>query len=203
MFLLTIPALLLIGCSNDGKGLNGIIECYSIKATNNTEMYPVSWNYHCDYSHVYEFKDSKGNCLYADSSASYGVYNTSTKEYEYKYSTLRVFFNKYSFKYTEYYYSRFVGYLTVENNCYLNLETRTVDYETKWSEYLYDENPGGLIGANKEAYEKAKNGYYHIYVGSGTEFYNLYLNGIESKLDRHEYTIIGNDWNIQYTEKWF
>jgi len=190
----------LCSCSNNGSSSSsntkGVIDCYSIKVTEGGSTV-FSQNYSASWARVYEYKDSKGSSIYT---------STRTQTYDSSYqmidTPIRVYPDRYTSDFTEYTYDKFVGYLTVENNYYLNLDNNTIDSETKYSEYLYSANPSGetLTADNKKAFECAKTNYYII-----TSNYNnvIRIDMEEKGLERHTYTKLGNDSIITYKAKWF
>ena len=196
-------AVLLCSCSNSKEIDNnkGTIDCYSIKITNGGKT-TSSWEYHINYSYVYEYKDTSGKSIYTNSHIM--GYDLNYNQVEY---SIRLFDNRYNSDYTEYTYVGFVGYLTVEYNYYLDLDNMIVDSETKWLEYLYSNDPTSQAGDNKKAYECVKNNYYQISGGvypTGTEVYYSIRNDMEQTgLERHEYTKLGTDEEVSYVVKWF
>ena len=189
ILVLFIATVGLVGCSNsDHSGGKGVIDCYSIRVTNGGSTV-FTGNYYAGYATVYEFKSADGKTIYTGQGVSD--------------SSINVYADRYTNTYVTYTFSRFVGYLTVENNYYLNLDSRTIDSEVKWSEYKYESNPSTAYpdANNKEAYSCAKKGYYeNIGYGSGS---NLRLDLTESSLERHTYTKLGDDSIITYVTKWF
>ena len=196
--------LLLSSCSN-GKEIDnnkGTIDCYSIKITNGGKT-TSSWEYHINYSYVYEYKDISGKAIYTNSHMM--GYDSNYNQVEY---SIRLFDNRYNSDYIEYTYAGFVGYLTVEYNYYLDLENMVVDSDTKWLEYLYSTDPTTQSGDNKKAYECAQKNYYQIsgsaYPSATGELYFTIRNDMaQTGLERHEYTKLGNDEEISYVVKWF
>ena len=190
---LPLLAICLVGCSNnDHSGGKGVIDCYSIRVTNGGSTV-FSETYYAGYATVYEYKSAEGKTIYT------GLGNADTSVYVYadRYTNTAVTYN----------YSRFVGYLTVENNYYLNLDSRTIDEEIKWSEYKYESNPttnypDGTTPNNKEAYSCAKKGYYNA-AGGLYSTTNIRLDMNESSLERHTYIKLGDDSIITYVAKWF
>ncbi|MCI5746088.1 MAG: hypothetical protein MR270_07415, partial [Erysipelotrichaceae bacterium] len=156
----------LCGCSNSGTTAQkkGTVDCYSIFVRNGGSSV-FSGTYSTYYSQVHEYKDSNGNSIYANCNICHQVYNEITDTYD-TVESIFVYSDRYTVDYTEYSYVGFIGWLTVENNYYLDLDKRIIDSETKWSEYLYDKSPSGYesLGTpnNKEAFKKAKNNYYQI-----------------------------------------
>lgn len=206
VFVILAATIGLLGCSTDSSGTGGVkgkVDCYTIKAVEGGNTV-FNATYSNEYSYVYEYKDSGGNKLYLSSRIQYQKYEESG--YIYADSIIRAYPNRYSNDYVEYTFSRFVGFLTMEKNYYLDLGARTIDYELKWSEYKYENDPislpEGMTSNNREAYSCAKTCYYSI-INYPTEYFTLRLDLTESSLERHTYTILGEDSVITYTAKWF
>lgn len=191
LLVLLIATISLVGCSkNDHSGGKGVIDCYSIRVTNGGNTV-FQQSYSVSYSAVYEYKTVEGKTVY-----------TGLGEADFIY----VYANRYTNTSVVYSYSRFVGYLTVENNYYLNLDSRTIDSEIKWSEYKYESNPStdypdGNTPNNKEAFSCAKKGYYQNKGYYSNDPIRLDLD--QSSLERHTYTKLGDDSIITYVAKWF
>lgn len=185
-------AILLILCSCSTNKTNGVIDCYSIKVTSGGKS--INQTYNASTARVYEYKSANGDSIYT--SAELYSYDYQSDSTTYK---LKVYADRYTSDYIEYTYSKFIGWLTVENNYYLDLDNRTIDSEVKYSEYLYAKNPDNSAADNKKAYECAKNNYYII---SGST-YVLRLDLEEKGLERHTYTKLGDDAIIEYRAKWF
>lgn len=194
--LLILPALMLASCggnSIDKNATKGVIDCYQVRVTNGGSTV-FSGDYYISSTEVYEYKNASGKCLYT--SNRYRTYN-----YDYTElldGSVKVYPSRYKSDFEEYQFSKFVGYLTYETNYLLDLDARIIDTETKYSEYLYSTNPNeGNEANNKEAYEKAKKGYYTI--NSGT----IRLDMAEKEMERHTYTKLGEDCVITYKAKWY
>ena len=190
----------LTGCSvkSGVGGTSGKVDCYSIKVIEGGTTI-VNSTYSATYSSVYEYKTATGNKIYT---------NYRIRAYDSTDCKIRAYSNRYKNDYVDYSYSRFVGFLTKENNYYLDLGARTIDSETKWSEYKYENDPtdppAGAKSNNKEAYSCAKSNYYQVdSYSSGNDYYILRLDLTESNLQRHVYTMLGEDSVITYTAKWF
>ena len=204
-FLLIIPMVCLIGCSskNGAGGTKGRIDCYSIEVKNGGN-YAFQREYTISSSIVYEYKDSKGNTIYTDTQLSWSGTDYITGQLRTE-AIVRAYPNRYLNDYVDYTFSRMIGRLTVEYNYYYDLESRTIDFEIKWSEYKRNSESDSVSGIdNKEAYKCAKKNYYLMteYVDS-FGFYVLRLDSTESTLERHTYTQVGNDSVVTYKEKWF
>lgn len=200
---LLIATLGLVGCSNNSAagGTSGKVDCYSIRVTEGGSTV-YSGNYSAGYSQVYEYKSQSGAVIYTSARYVYYDYNTSQQID----GVVRAYPDRYTSEYTDYSFSRFVGFLTRENNYYLDLGARTIDAETKWSEYKYATNPtqlpDGTTANNKDAFNCAKKNYYQD-LSSGGQYVTLRLDLTESALERHTYTMLGQDSVITYTAKWF
>ena len=110
---------------------------------------------------------------------------------------------RYATQYVSYTYSSFVGWLLFENNYYLDLSSKTIDSEEKYSEYLYGKNPTNETADNKAAIAAAKTGYYVLSSGYASEHVELYLDVFETGLERHAYIQLGSDTIVTYKEKFF
>ena len=187
----------LTACNSTKDATKGVVDCYQISVANGGSTL-FTKTYQATYSKVYEYKDENGKSIYT--SARYISYNSSHTDLP-----IRVYPDRYTNDYTEYTFSKFVGYLTVEYNYYLDLDNRMIRSETKWSEYKYESNPIDSSNEgtpdNKEAYNAVQNGYYQAV--SGYDSATLKLDLTESGLIRNTYTKLGEDSIITYTAKWF
>ena len=178
---------------------NRIIDCYTIEVKDGTTIIDKKY-YKSYYSKVYEYRKYKGDCIYANEHYMSNGEDVVILAYD----------NKYKSDYTEYLYVGFVGWLTIENNYYLDLDNNIIDSERKWSEYLYDKNPSDEEANNKKAYECARKNYYYDCFNYNDTIkiddkycYNLQTDMIENSLERHQYIRIGDNYTIEYKEKWF
>ena len=206
--LLPLAIVCLAGCSSNGVnngaagGTSGKIDCYNISVTEGGRTV-FSETYSVGYSMVYEYVSADGAKLYTSFCYTY-LSDTETK-----YSAIRAYPDKYTSDYKEYTYSKLIGFLKKENNYYLDLGARTIDAKTNWSEYKYTTNPTqvpeGTVVNNKDAISCAKKGYYqdNSFGYAGYEYATLRLDLTESSLERHIYTMLGEDSIITYTAKWF
>ena len=203
VLVLLIATLGLVGCSKNSAagGTSGKVDCYSIRVTEGGSTV-FNETYYAGYSVVYEYKSADGKKIYTSNHFQYTDYN----DYTAKESVIRAYPDKYTNDFTEYSYSRFVGFLTRENNYYLDLGARTIDSEIKWSEYKYASDPTTVpegTSNNKEAFSCAKTNYYQEVSSSGSQYVTLRLDLTESSLERHTYTMLGQDSIITYRAKWF
>ncbi len=194
----------LASCDSKTKNASkGTIDCYSVQVySGGNSIY--SGLYSNSTSKVYEYKDANNNYIYLNTNFSY--YSTDS-------IVLKVYNNRYSADYIEYEYVGFVGWLTYEQNYYLDLDNRVIDYETKWSKYLYELNPDNSntsegTANNERAYSCAMKGYYsitnmHPESKNGKYYVTLKTDMLESGLERHQYTMLGDDDMITYKSKWF
>jgi hypothetical protein len=204
LFVLMIAAMALAGCSGDSAagGTTGIVDCYEVRVTNGGSNV-FSGTYQESFSRVYEYKNDKGNAVYSDT--KFTAYDSASGRYVD--GTVVVYPERYSHESIVYKFTRFVGFLTFERNYLLNLGSRTIDSEIKWSEYKYKNDPEelaeGVTSDNKEAYNCAKKGYYPAsgFAASGSMPIYTYID--DSRLVRHSYTRFGDDSVITYTAKWF
>ena len=189
----------LIGCSKNSAagGTSGKVDCYTIKVTQGASTI-FNGKYSWGYSKVFEFRSGDNNKIYVSSDCKYEGKNLPIRVYKDKYAYVN--------DYIQYSYERFVGYLKTESNYYLNLSDKIIDSEVKWSEVSDDVNPENLEGCdNKEAYKCAKTNYYTS-VDSGyayNEYCFIYLDSSETSIERHVYTMLGEDSVITYQAKWF
>ena len=206
-FLLGLASILclfiLCGCELS-KNISGVIDCYSIEVKYHTDSSSYSstnnYNYDVSYSSVYEYEDCDGHLLYSNRKYSDGV---------------KVFNSKYNNESTIYSFTKFIGYLTVEKNYFLNLDNMTIDKEILYSKYKYDTNPSNTTDIeinpdNNKAYECAKKGYFtnfsteELYENNRYYYiYTLVLDMAESSLSRHSYIKLSADATVTYTPKWF
>lgn len=200
---LSMTGLLLALCSCTNSNVDeikkkNIIDCYSIEVKDgNGKVF--NYTYYFYNTKVFEYKNEKGESIYTNVKIGH-----FTESQEYVDSSIYLYPDRYSSDYTEYKFEGFIGYLTYENNYYLDLDDRIIDFETKYSEYLYDTNPTEEPADNKKAYECAKKNYYIL---SDTSvylpYYTLKADMVETGLERHTYTKVGEDLIITFKEKWF
>lgn len=198
-YLLLLTSIALVSCGNSisKKDTRGIIDCYSISVKNGG-LTVFSENYSISYVSVFEYKDDSGKCIYVSSRVGQAYYDYQTGKETFTDLPIEVYKNRYEDKHVSYNFSRFVGYLSCENNYLLDLDARIIDSEIKFSQYLKSDNPNNQdVINNKEAYEKAKKGFY-------TGYYNeIHTDMIESGMERHSYTKLGDDCVISYKAKWY
>ena len=183
-----LPFLMLASCAgNQGAATgNGRIDCYYVRVTPSGSALGTGtlYAYQTGYTLVKEFQNEDGKIIYSDFPDSQILLK---KTY-------------YSSETIPYKATRSIGYLTVEQNYYLDLGSRTLDMETRLIENKTDENRYQIENMdNKLAYEKAKEGFYW-YSGSanfGSE------DRVDKSLERHIYLSIGQDATIEYRAKWF
>ena len=194
---LLVVSLILCACSGHNMGqTKGVIDCYSI-SVNNGGSTVFSATYSTGYTEVHEYKNDNGDSIYTDGRIV-DYYNNASV-------TICVYKDRYTDKFSEYYYSGFIGWLTVEYNYYLDLDNKLIESEIKWSKYLYSSNPTDDEADNKKAYNCARKNFYLVPAG-GYYIYNNYelrLDMDESSLERHSYIKIGEDCIISYNAKWF
>lgn len=191
-----IAATGLVGCTPGGK-----IDCATIVVMGSSGEI-LEEESETSHSYVYEYVSDDGMKIYT--SNRYITWDGSDSEgFDF---SLRTYRNRYSNDFTEYTYSRFVGFLTQEYNFYLDLNKRMIDIEIKWTEYKELTNPVEDLGNpanNKEAYQCAKKSYYQddsIEFG-GSSYKAIYLDSADSSLERHAYASVGQEFAIVYTVK--
>ena len=200
---LSIP-LFLSSCTSSVKAKSrGIIDCSFIYVEGSKSSFNKS--YSTTYAPVFSYKSADSKIIYCNKGTIPSKENnqSDTKLY------IRFYKDRYTKDYVDYFQDGFIGWLSLESNYYLDLDTRTIDCETKYSEYLYSENPENDIDAdNKEAYKCAKKGYYqyrdYIYYSEdedGNYYYILKADSETSALVSHKYIYLGSDDRITYTEK--
>ncbi len=208
LFILTS---LLSGCgkTNLKSLVTGKIDCFSISVTNGgTKIF--SEEYSSSYNGVYEYRDNEGKSIFL----SHHLIGTSSNYGTSEEAEIHVFESRYKEQYSIYTFYSFIGWLTVENNYYYDLDENIIDCETKWSQYLYEKDPGEEKGDNEKAYQCAKNCYFQINTigypfllpkdsSSGNFYYTLKKDREESSLERHSYIHLGKDDMVSYKEKWF
>ena len=203
IFLLSILTISLASCSN-----SGIIDCYSISVNGFfTKTYKEST------SSVYQYSSMNGEKIYTNEHFLTSEYDPDTGLTVEKDLTLRVFETRFSDYFTEYTYSRKVGELVVVENYYFNTNSRIIDQETRWIENKYPQNYDASSEDeveyydNEMAFECAQEGYFQDFGNgfddTGTEYAALYLDIVDSSLERHTYTQLGEDSVVTYVEKWF
>lgn len=196
-----LVSLLLCGCSSNQEKTapaKGKIDCSYISVENSGHNVFYG-SYGSDHSPVYAYKSADSEMIYANQG-----FSTSGEE---KF-VLSVYKDKYSKEHKEFVFDGFVGWLTLESNYYLDLDTRTIDCETKYSEYLYDENPDGekAEADNKKAFACAKKGYYQTLINfyrdeNGNFYGELRTYSSPSALVSHKYISVGSDSVITYKVK--
>ena len=196
--LLIMFMMCLCSCStNNQKNTSGKIDCYSIKVTDGGST-AFNRTYSASTSKVYEYKSESGDSIYINT-RMYGTdYQGNTLDYK-----IFVYSDRYTSDYVEYSYYGFIGWLTVEQNYYLDLDNRTIDSETKYREYLYSTNPETAEADNKKAYNCAKNNYYVLTTSYYPQNLMLRLDLEEKGLERHSYTKLGDGSIVDYRVKWF
>ena len=205
---LTCIAAALLALTSCSNGNAGRIDCYSIRVTSSSGT-SFTKTYHSQFTCVYEYKSKDGGYLYAGAlhDGADGIWPITVVE------------DRYSGNYVLYTYVRFVGVITLENNYYFEPATRTIDMETKWSERKDNENPQNQEKIdNKEAFEKAKTGYYYVdqtdartYTPESSQTggyaaskpcYVISLDTADNRIEKHTYLQVGDDYNVEYTPKW-
>ena len=204
IFLLSLLTISLASCSN-----SGIIDCYSISVDGFfTKTYKEST------SNVYQYSSMNGEKIYTNEHFLTSEYDPDTGLSVEKDLTLRVYQTRFSDYFIEYTYSRKVGELGVEENYYFNTNSRIIDQETRWIENKYPQNYNASSEDeveyydNEMAFEYAQEGYFQDFqkeYDDETETYymTLYLDMVDSSLERHTYIQLGEDSVVTYVEKWF
>ena len=204
IFLLSLLTISLASCSN-----SGVIDCYSISVDGK-----LIGSYIESTSEVFEYSSGNGENIYTNRHFLNSEYDPDTGLTVEKDLTLRVFQTRFSDYFTEYTYSRKVGELVVEENYYFNTNSRIIDQETRWIENKYPQNYDASSEDeveyydNEMAFECAQEGYFQDFqqgYDDETETYymTLYLDIVDSSLERHTYTQLGEDSAVTYVEKWF
>ena len=202
IFLLSLLTISLASCSN-----SGVIDCYSISVDGK-----LIGSYIESTSEVFEYSSGNGENIYTNRHFLNSEYDPDTGLTVENDLTLRVFETRFSDYFTEYTYSRKVGELVVENNYYFNTNSRIIDQEIRWIENEYPQNYDASEEVeyydNRLAFEYAQEGYFQDFkqgYDDETETYymTLYLDRVDSSLERHTYTQLGEDSAVTYVEKWF
>ena len=205
IFLVTLT-IVLCSCSNkkEIEVADGFIECYSIKVTFNYDSYDktiFNEKYTRTAAMVYEFKSDDGDSIYTDRKLEY--YDSDGLRLN---RTIHLYKDRYASDFIEYKYAGFVGWLTVENLYFLDVNNKIVDSLVKYSEYLYSTKPSSSEegGDNKKAYKCAKKGYYILsgYMYENSAF-SLSSDLEEKGLERHTYTKFSDDCIITFRKMWF
>ncbi len=213
--LAVLSGCLLCGCSDLSKNTSGIVDYYSIDVSDLSSS-SYSMKYAVTYSKVYRYKNfSTGECVYTDERSSLApdyYHYDSGKECNFK---IWVYEDKYSDQYSEYTYDGFIGYLTKENNYYLDLDNNIIITEVKWSEYKQEHNPADYTEAqssadNSAAYKCASLNYYPTssltvssIQGKYVYAYSFIREINEKSLERRSYLKFNDNFVIAYQAKWF
>ena len=202
IFLLSLLTISLASCSN-----SGVIDCYYISVDGK-----LIGSYIESTSEVFEYSSGNGENIYTNRHFLNSEYDPDTGLTVENDLTLRVFETRFSDYFTEYTYSRKVGELVVENNFYFNTNSRIIDQEIRWIENEYPQNYDASEEVeyydNTLAFEYVQEGYFQDFkqgYDEETETYykTLYLDMVDSSLERHTYTQLGEDSVVTYVEKWF
>lgn len=203
VILFSLMFCLLCGCSNKDIPTTGIIDCYSVEITDENST-SFRGKYSTSYSSVYEYKNSYGETLYSNEYSTFKIDDEKKQK-----APIYLYPNKYSEDYVEYSFVRFVGYLFVEYNYYLDLDNGYLDIATEWSEYLYEKNPNDVDESanNREAYKKASQGYYQIendyWYSQENPHYSVKADLLDISLSRHSYKKLGDNSTVDFVPKWF
>lgn len=205
--LFLLPLCVLASCGEPKfaeKDVKGVIDCRTIEVSNSTGKF-LSFSYSSGYSEVYEYLNADGKLLYFSNRFTKRAFNSQINEYVDVDYPIKVYPSRYKSDFDYYRFNRFVGYLTRESNYLLDLDLNIIDSETKYSEYLFENNPNETLEANNpEAYEKAKTGYYTYTTSYDGEYYAyIYLDMAESSMSRHSYIKLCDDCVITYKPKWY
>lgn len=207
--LLILPLIMLTSCNNATneslKGATGLIDCYSVRV-----YHEASTGYSNTYSigalEVHEFKNDEGNQLYF--ATSFSGYNYQIQEGQ-DHIKIAFYGNKEDHsEYSIYSYVGMAGYVFRERNLLLDLSTRTLTEQQKFSECKYKTEPYNEYD-NKKAYNVLKNGFYTdtgLYdvrqmEGFSCGIYKGY--NLDNRLERNKYYSFGEAAIIEYVEKWF
>ena len=184
--LLFLALLTLASCSGSGtSGKNtGVIECQNLNIYGNN-----TYNYSEEIMRVCEFKSANNDKIYTSYAEAGSVIN--------------LYQDRYSVDYVSYNYSGFIGFITMEQHIYLDLDKRIVDLQTNYVECKYqnlEEKSGGDPYDNPKAYQCAKSGYYIIYFNFNAP--TVVRKSLEdTSLERHTYIQIGDSSVVAYTPK--
>ena len=206
LLLLVGLTLVLFSCSGPKSGVptKGVIDSKTIEISN-LGVSGRTYSYSTSYSRVYEYKSESGDTIYANTYSKYYDYDLGDNAY----GSIRLYQDNHTSEYIDYHYNGFIGWIIVENNYYLDLSKRTIDCETKYSEYKYKTNPEDssvevteVTPDNKKAYSCAKKSYYILgSLNSSNYVWNVRKNLTETGTERHTYVILGSDCTITYQEK--
>lgn len=185
---------ILCSCKEDKKIKNtsGIIDCYSIKVTEGSS---TAYNglYQITYVPVYEYLSSNGKYIYMNDN-----------KVNDKIFCVRLYYDRYTSDYDEYYFNQFIGWVNIEYNYYFDIENRVIDAEIKIKEYKYSENPTVEFADNKKAYECAKKSFYRTTgskYDSSNIMYSFYSDLDTNKIENHTYTKLGENSVVTYKIK--
>ena len=193
--ILLVSLLGLAGCKNNKN--SGVIDCYDIQIRQGN-LSVLSRRYAVLSEKIYEYQNNKKEKIYTKQNFK----NSDDLDV-----TIRLYSNGIANEYVVYSYVRFVGYIIAENNYYLDLEKRVIDEEEKRTQAEKAFNPDNMDSFNnQEAYKCVKSNMYFTGVSSFygvNDYLDIYLDSEETSLDRHSYTVVGEDCSILYTAKWF
>lgn len=202
--LFLLPLCVLTSCGEPKlaeKDVKGVIDCHSIQVSSSSGK-ALEFSYYNSRSEVYEYKNDDGKLLYFSNRYIKQTLDSESNKYINVDYSIKVYPSRYKSDFDYYRFNRFVGYLAYERNYLLDLDLNIIDCETKYSEYLFENNPNETLEANNpEAYEKAKTGYYTY--TNGYEYAYIYLDMAESSMSRHSYIKLGDDCVITYKPKWY
>ena len=188
----------------------GVIDCYSISVTEGGSNV-FSGTYRESSVEVHEYKSEKGDSIYTNWKWNKNYYDGTPQSYP-----IRVYADRYTSEYTEYSYVGFVGWLSVEQCYYFDIDNNTIDAVTKYTEYRNSTNPSQDREAdNKQAFRCAKKNYYLEESASfaydlnrdpdtgWSYYYSLKEDIVEKGLEKHTYRKLGEDSIVEYRVKWF
>lgn len=190
-----LPLIMLVSCGGNSSKTaitqtSGRVDCVSIRVMNGSASVILDGTYQISSTLVYEYKSESGKSLCV---GDYGYVGTA----------LYVHPDRYTKEYETYKQDSLLGLMLLERNYYYDLGSRTIDVEFKWSEYKFESNSSSEFSMDhKNAYEKAKNGFYSS-IGPAPLSSDVYLDSTDLSLDRHIYYSVGDDCIIEYQQKWF
>ena len=221
------PLLMSCGNQNAQNAANGkgIIDCNSIELKQNgSTIFSKEYSFSPD--GVFEYKNSDGEFIYTNNFVLDNE-NSDFTNNDIRWKSLRVYKDKYVIdpedKVEEYKFNKFVGYVSIENNYYLNLDAKMVDCETKWGEWKASgENKASSTTSsdssstpspyekvlanpdNKKAYECLKTNFYPtLSHSSSNDEMMIVLDLAKKGGEYHSYFKYGDDVVASYEAKWF
>ena len=186
----------LIDCNYSMQASGGVIRCDSLAVYEGKEpTFSFRGQVYCE--PIYEYKAEDGRTIYTDDRVKYRDYS-STTPYEWEWIDAGLSISPGDNPI--YHFSRLVGYVETQINCYYDFDKRLIDIETKYvkSDYEGKEDDGPID--NKKALSAFKDGYYDVgYEASGQVVFVYESDIIKPVLESHVYYQVGDSAVVSYT----